>query len=166
MAMLLGHLLEKTGFTMSTKSMDQLIKGFFDNSLSDNDYRELCKNLDEKKKAKFKSTLHEETFKLAKIVLNEDSGTLIFESGMTLTLFKDGDVKLTYDGKPIELDYMTLRIAPLDLEQIYKHIIKLHLLDKKLAKSELDKVQQKTRYITTGNKRAFVAGMLMGKKLI
>ena len=149
--------------------MEDLIKGFFDNTLTNEEYRQLYQNIKENKKypSIYKQPepkpLPEED-KVGHVILTDYSGAIIFESGMTLTMSKDGNITVTYDGKDVEIDEDLIIKIPISyLASIHNHIARLHKLDNAIAQSEI--MQQKTRYIHTQNKRAFIAGMLTGQKL-
>ncbi len=158
------------GFAAPTsKSMDELVKGFFNNSLTNDEYRQLYQTAKQSKKYpsiyKYPDAVKSsDDDKVGHVVLTDYSGSIVFESGLTLTMKKNGDMCASYDGKDVEIgEDLIIKIPANYLAHIYNHVIKLHKLDNAIAQSEI--MEQKTRYIHTQNKRAFIAGMLTGQKL-
>lgn len=148
--------------------MDQLVKGFFNNSLTGEEYHQLYQGVKNKKTYpsiyKRPESKISECQKVENVYLSDQSCSIAFANGLVLTLFKAGNLTVTYDSKPVEIDEnLILKMPAHCLARMYDHIIRLHKLDNAIAQSEI--IARKDRYIHTGNKKAFIAGMLTGQKI-
>lgn len=106
-----------------------------------------------------------------KLILNERAATAVWANGFTVAFHVDGSVHCSMDGTPTDHTSITkLNIEFGALEACMKHIVGLHC---KMAEEQAKnpgttpKVKQeepKTRFMHSNNKRAFVAGMIFGRK--
>jgi hypothetical protein len=107
-----------------------------------------------------------------KLILNERAATAVWANGFAVAFHLDGSVHVSMDGIPTEHTSITkLNIEFGALEACMKHIVGLHhKLAEEYTKSKCPTTQKtkeeepKTRFLHSNNKRAFVAGMIFGRK--
>lgn len=104
-----------------------------------------------------------------KMVFNDLAASIIYPNGFVVTFGKQGSINWAYDGKKVEDDTATPLIDSSDLQQCLEHLVGLHLKDYQMIRSFAQQCQDKigegrTRYVKNDTKRAFVAGMIHGKK--
>lgn len=105
-----------------------------------------------------------------KLILNPRAATAVWANGFTIAFHIDGSVHCSMDGIPTEYTSITkLNIEFGALEACMKHIVGLNLKESE-SKGQTGgivpatKEEPKTRFMHTNNKRAFVAGMIFGRK--
>jgi hypothetical protein len=104
-----------------------------------------------------------------KLILNEKAATAVWANGFTVAFHVDGSVHCSMDGMPTEHTSITkLNIEFGALEACMKHIVGLHIKMAECLEDEpmIEKPEkpEKTRFLHSNNKRAFVAGMIFGRK--
>lgn len=106
-----------------------------------------------------------------KLILNERAATAVWANGFTVAFHIDGSVHCSMDGMPTETTSVTkLNIEFGALEACMKHIVGIHhKMAEEYAKEQSkptpsNKEEPRTRFIHSNNKRAFVAGMIFGRK--
>jgi hypothetical protein len=85
------------------------------------------------------------------------SGAIIrFPNGTVMTISECGQVK-SLDGEYVSLSR--------DLSTCIRHIISMNLdAARKKAKAKVEAVEDKVRYVTKNGRRAFAAGLAIGRK--
>ncbi len=104
-----------------------------------------------------------------KIVTSDDDANIVYSSGFVFTIDKIGNTSWSYDGKDVGEDSAKPNLDKNELQVCLQHIIGLHLKEKRdlwaLLLGWKEKAEEiKLRYIKGDTKKAFVAGMIMGKK--
>lgn len=107
-----------------------------------------------------------------KFVLNERAATVVWPNGFSCSFDKQGNVQWAYDGKRLTTDLEapeTPILSQHDVELCLRHIIGLHEKERKelwnAVKHYKDAAEHaKVRYMNKSHKKAFVAGMILGKK--
>jgi len=107
-----------------------------------------------------------------KIFFDSTSATVEWPSGISVRFFVGGSILWKYQDTnytcaEIESLDSTLRIPPEYLELCFKHINEIHCKINQAMQESMKKLETqetKTRYIHSSKKKAFVAGMIMGRK--
>jgi len=108
-----------------------------------------------------------------KYVLNDRAATVVFPHGFSVSFDMGGDIRWAYDGKKIDEDTAVPILSQHDLEVCFKHVVNNIIAHGAKKQTEVWKMmmqykdaaeQVKTRYTNKNAKKAFVAGMILGKK--
>jgi len=105
------------------------------------------------------------------LVLNERAATIIWATGLSVNFKKTGIITWMWENKKLtedEVDSLnTARMIPPNLLALcFEHICGLHQKEHRYIMDDNIKLRnesEKTRYVHVSNKRAFVAGMILGQ---
>jgi len=109
-----------------------------------------------------------------KLILNERAATAVWANGFSVAFHMDGSIHCSMDGMPTEHTSITkLSIEFGALESCLKHIAGLNEKQKTIeiynAVNAVERpkaaTEGKTKFVHTSNKKAFVAGMILGRKV-
>lgn len=159
-----------TTTSTSTKSVDELIDGFFNNTLSDDDYKDLYDVLrDKKQPAPPKEPEVEEKKKAPTVEADTIYGVgevgFVLSNGIQIMLNKKGGFRATYGGKDVEIEEDAMLNIPLStLTELWAAGTVMHETDKKQLIGQVDGLEQKTRFVNKTNKKMFVTGIALGRQ--
>lgn len=148
--------------------MDKLVKILLKRGLKED--AELDDVLDMvNKELELKEEIKEED---PRVVLNSNSATIVWPSGLSMAFYLDGTTSCIYDHGVSEDGTEKLAVDDMPktpkhiMDQVFKHICDLVRQMTSAVHKEHQSMfkEDKTRWIKFGNKRAFVAGMVYGQQ--
>ncbi len=104
-----------------------------------------------------------------RLIFNDRAATIVFPSGFSVAVDRLGNIQWHYDGRSVAEGTVTPIVDQHTMELCVKHVIGLHIaekeeLEKRLLQPTKNDDKVKHRYMNKDKKRAFVSGMILGKK--